>query len=202
MPHDLSPSQEVFSWLFSLQLTAVGAWQTGQQSFWFSVQRLSLHWMAWQYGVENLQRQFYEHVHSFSVWQMSFSLSLDLGDWVLLDWASSSVHIKALYRKPRGQKFRNGPALFLPICNLAQFLCTLISAENKPGQDPQLWSSPILYMVLEFKQDELYSIPLCITIEMVSVLTGMKAVLVFLKAFVFLKYCLVPWHLFSVHLGT
>lgn len=47
-------------------------------------------------------------------------------------------------------------------------------------------------MVLEFKQDELYSIPLCITIEMVSVLAGMKAVLVFLKAFVFLKYCLVP----------
>lgn len=130
MPHNLSPSQEVFSWLFSLQLTAVGAWQTGQKSFWFSVQRLSLHWMAWQYGVENLQRQFYEHVHSFSVWQMSFSLSLDLGDWVLLDWASSSVHIKALYRKPRGQKFRNGPALFLPICNLAQFLSWFLQKIN------------------------------------------------------------------------
>lgn len=101
------------------------------------------------------------------------------------------MHIKALYRKPRGQKFRNGPALFLLICNLAQFLCTLISAEIKPGQDPQLWSSPILYMVLEFKQDELY-IPLYITIEMVSVLTGTKAVLVFLKASVSLKYCLVP----------
>lgn len=90
-----------------------------------------------------------------------------------------AVHIVALYRQLRGHRLRNGPTLFLTLCTPAQLLCTLIAEEMKPGQALELWSDPILYTVLTFKQDELCSAFLCVTIEMAYVCFGTGDVLVF-----------------------
>lgn len=93
--------------------------------------------------------------------------------------------------------------LFLDLYTPTLPLCTLISTEIKPGEAQELWSTPVLYMLLVIRGGEPHSVTQHITIEITSVYSGTKYVLLVFRASVSFNCCLAhaPGYVFHMQLG-